>query len=318
MTKELRIHLNRYSVYPVRRLYGEESHIHKESMRHVDTTLYMMCRTKRLRWIPSTAKFTLDYNLQCSVKIGDLEKGIQYVDMLDYWMKLPNIASFTTDRKIFSEYIMSRTERSLYTRLPYSIQYKLLSSIVSVSPCKDIIINCSIKRNLTVERDGACVLPVYQMASLYQWSIGIQFEIVYVGLSEQSTTDRLVPHNKWGEVFAYTEDDEDVMVYQFEISNSLVVNNIVPGENIIAEISSAINRKQIAEITEAYLINIFKPQHNSTYKDGNLSNTKVYKLLQSLSVDSVRLEVRLPGPMGNIGTVFVGYGEHTFYKKLNS
>lgn len=133
-----------------------------------------------------------------------------------------------------------------------------------------------------------------QIINLENIDVGEQ-EILYIGQTDREPFERLLPHEKLQELTSrfLRNDKEAIVIHLFGFKSLLFGNSQL--KHTLPNDKKKLSNKEIITILEAELINYFKPQMNSDYKDGIRKNWKHIKKLKNLRYSHIFVELDIDG-----------------------
>lgn len=169
----------------------------------------------------------------------------------------------------------------------------------------------AMQNSVSVEFDLECIkniehnkLPYYdieamnysidQIINIENIDVGEQ-EILYIGQTEKEPFERLLPHEKLQELTStfLRNDKEAIVIHLFGFQTILTANAKLKHTLVLDK--NKLTNKEMLTTLEAELINYFKPEMNSDYKNGIRKNWEHIKKLKSLNYSNIFIELDIDG-----------------------
>lgn len=316
MKKIFHSYIKKYQVIPPERLYDEFIEYFETQFTQHDSTIYLIAKCKKPRWIEGSIKFLRDYKFEANIEV-DCKIHKVVIDMAQFWFERPSFHKHFTNKYVMANYFMSHSNRMPWKFMPPDLRYKFLSSVEGVEQEGKLLkINCEISKNSNKEHISSTDIFLYQAINLYDLPPP-KLDIIYIGssLSLKGTFSRLQKHEKWGWIQAQKSSEEDLLVYFCEIQGDQFQ---VSNESIIRD-DHNLNRKDETLITEMALINYFKPnKYNDKHVNRDIKHSdRVRAKLVNQGFNQICVEVLLEGNLAKLGSQHVKtYGEHVIYHEI--
>jgi hypothetical protein len=314
MRKIFHTYIKKYQFIPPERLYDEFIEYFETEFTERDSTIYLIVKCKKPRWIEGSIKFLRDYRFEAKIEVDNkIHKVI--IDMAEFWFSMPQLHKHFQNKYAMANYIMSRSTKMPWRFLPPDLRYKFLSSVNGIEQEGKLLkINCEISKNSNIERKSLTEVFLYQAINIYDLPQP-KLDIIYIGSSLKGTFSRLQKHEKWGWIQAQKGYDEDLLVYfceiegdQFQVSNTSVVHG-----------DHRLSREDETLITEMALINYFKPKkYNDKHVRRDIRHSdRVKTKLVNQGFNQVCVEMLLEGNIAKLGSQHVPeYKEHIIYHEI--
>ncbi|MFF0923521.1 hypothetical protein ACFYE8_27925 [Rhizobium leguminosarum] len=299
--KTFHTYIKRYHQFVPERLYGEwgdevEKYVGAESK------LYIIAKTKRHDWIPTSFAIGDDYKIAGKLRVGNRKKKVT-LDIAEYWYSNEKFRSRFTSKEEMASEIMKLSFHGKPARGSSKKHYRSQSRVlVEKSDRKALVIECEMLRNLTQGDTVELALSIYQSMNFFDLAIE-PLEIVYIGSSVKGAFGRVHGHDRWGEIQAEKKDDEDIVVYFAEVEASAVAQTSVSGLPIIVTAHDGLELVDRVTISEMALINYFKPHYNWHHKYRDIQESeRVKRAVAVMGYNRIVAELSLEHQLGKLET----------------
>lgn len=314
MKKIFHTYIKKYQFLTPERLYDEYVEHFETEFTKRDSTIYLIAKCGKPRWIDGSIEFLRDFNFSAKIEVdGEVHKVI--IDMAEFWYAMPQMKEHFASKDAMAHYFMSRSNRILWKFFPSDLRYKYLSSVEAIEQEGKLLkLNCELMRNSNKEGRSQTDIFLYQAINYYDLPQP-KLNIVYIGSSLKSTFSRLQKHEKWGWIQAQKTPGEDILVYFCEIEGDA----FQIGKPVIARDKHDLSREDETLITEMALINYFKPkEYNDKHVRRDIKHSeRVKNALVNKGFNQVCVEMLLEGNIAKLGSQHVPkYGEHTIYHDI--
>lgn len=314
MKKIFHTYIKKYQFLTPERLYDDFVEYFENEFTKQDSTIYLIVKCKKPRWIGGSVKFLRDYKFAAKIEIdGKIHNVV--IDMADFWYAMTHMQNNFPDKNAMAHYFMSRSNRIPWNFFPKDLQYKFSSSFEGIEQEGKLLkINCAIMKNANKEGQSLVDVFLYQAINKYELPQP-KLDIIYIGSSLKSTYSRLQKHEKWGWIQAQKESDEDILVYFCEIEGG----QYQLGSPVISRDDHGLTKEDETLITEMALINYFKPKkYNDRHVQRHIRYSgRVKNMLINQGFSQVCVEMLLEGNIAKLGSQHVPkYGEHTIYHDI--
>lgn len=285
-------------------MYGENRKIFENLSHVVHGNIYFLTERRKVRVDPASVDVTSDGFVSADFMVED---GRRIPVRFPF---APTIIDFG-ESKIFRRNYgdADRLQKSVVgvrDHKEYLSRYRASSPPligVSLNPSRQNNRNVSITIHTPDERIGNMPLSIHSILSLFNIEIGDFPQILYVGKSE-SLSDRVYRHERIQEALSTIDDDSDLYLYAFQFDASKL--SITGSSGLI----SSVSKQQVTDIApadqlsivEMSLINYFKPQLNTHYKNADIRANPTFERALVGKYDRVVLEVDHDGGFWNFGT----------------
>jgi hypothetical protein len=309
MKKIFHTYIKKYQFLTPERLYGDYVKLFETQFTAHDSTIYMIVKCRKPKWIAGSIKFLRDYRLAAKIEVDGIVHPI-VIGMDDFWYDMVEMTKHFRSKDEMMRYFMRRSDGIPWRWLPEDLRYKFRSSFSSIEQEGKLLrIECEFRRNTNEQRESLTDLYLYQAMNFYSLPQP-KLDIIYIGSSLKGTFSRLQDHEKWGWIQAQKAPDEDLLVYfceiegtQFEVGDAIVVKN-----------GHGLSRQDETLVTEMALINYFKPrEYNDKHVERDIRHSdRVKKALIKNGFQEVHVEMLLDGNIAKLGSPHVPrYGEHS-------
>lgn len=151
------------------------------------------------------------------------------------------------------------------------------------------------KKTLWVNNEPLSLFQIFNNVN-----ISIETTLLYVGQGvKDCAIDRLKKHSTFQKILANNHDnsnDKDILVVTFSMLEKRFFDTITPIENsnnTINDINDFASKLDLINVTEAILINYFKPKYNIDFKNSIVPSEKHYSYSQYFSKQYNSLVVSL-------------------------
>jgi len=315
MKKIFHTYIKKYQFLTPERLYGDFVEYFENKFTKQDSTIYLIVKCKKPRWIDGSVSFLRNYKVAAKIEIDGKIHNV-FVDMADFWYAMPDMNENFPDKGSMAHSLMNRSKLIPWRFLPSDLQYKFLSSFAGIEQeGKALKINCALMKNVSKEGRSLADVFLYQAINHYGFPQP-KLDIIYIGSSLKGTYSRLQKHEKWGRIQAQKGSDEDILVYFCEIEG----DQLQVCRPVISRDGHGLSREDETLITEMALINYFKPEkYNDKHVQRHIRHSsRVKKILISRGFNQVCVEMLLGGNMAKLGSQYVSkYGGHTIYHDIS-
>lgn len=318
--KILSTYVKNFQFFPKSSIYDDDAKYRiSEFNRHV-ATLYLIVRTKKVRFLPETFRVGADYSFLGLVDIAGNQHPIQF-SCVDILFKHPDIKKNFRTREDFIEFCMRQWHDSARPYLTSSQKYAEEAFVdTEKSKANRLVVECPVRRSITKEQIGEVILSPYHLLNTANTACLAPLEIIYIGKSNDDTWKRIYNHNKWGLIEEHKDESEELLVYFLEIDKSSIVDHSVNGFRMIARDESELSIEDATVATEAALINYFvkEKKFNDQHVGSDITKSEtIIKRVKSRGYTDLVVECDLEGPFGVLGTKSSGFSRrHSVEYKL--
>ncbi|EKO3608556.1 hypothetical protein M3914_003354 [Vibrio metschnikovii] len=302
-------YIKTFRYHPFERLFDKSiKGFVKDSFTDENSTLYAIVRTKRVEFITESFYPISNYCVVGQVKCGEKVYSVMF-NVAKTWYYSESDVSIRLKNRFktfdeFTKHFMDQYGNPEKPEISNSDKYMSLASIdLEQSTSKSLFVDCPIARAMNTGKSMCAELPIYQVLNMFDVDCMESLDICYIGKSTASTFDRLRKHEKWGPIMAQKRDDEDYLVYFFEIADNEISRDHNGLINYVRRDRNNLPKDALVRLCEASLINFYKPEFNDEYVDTELANSGLYhKWLKGNGYTKVVTEVELEGLLGRLGT----------------
>ena len=302
-------YIKRYLSQPFERLFDKE-HAKLINGHYINqaATLYAIVEVPKISYIPQSF-----YPIDNYCFVGQIETGGKnhtvMINVAKTWYETESPLSADLRKRFesledFTNYSMSKFSTMEGSNLSNQEKYRSLAEVnVHSSTSDHLSIQCPIAIAGSNGKHPTAELPIYQIVNMFDIDCIEQVETIYIGMSEAGTFNRLRKHDKWGEIMANQNPNCDYLVYFFELDDSQIVKDKLQDVNILIRDDTYMDKKSIAQLCEASLINFYKPRHNRQHKHSDIKQADIVKSkLLAKGYNQISTEVELSGILGRLGT----------------
>jgi hypothetical protein len=309
-------HISEYHVVEKDLLYNEYSSF--DPFHSKTSTVYMLVKTKRIKFIPESFKIKSDFIVEGMVNIGDRREAVAF-NPAKFLFASSGVTHQYESWEDWAAEAMSHWRVDSQEKMTPSQIYRQFSGIDLEQSTEDLLyLNCKLVQTIKKGNlDTRNLLSPVQLAHMFDWDLLDPLEVMYIGKSKNDVLDRARNHNKWGEITTDLSPEEVALVY-FMAVETTSVKKIQAGPLISYTKfeDKEIDRNTAAIIAEAALIKHFfdEKRYNKEIVEQDFETVnKVKEKLIKRGYTSVIAELKLDGVFGEVGTAKTGYHvEHTF------
>lgn len=317
MSKTFHTYVKKYQVMRPERMYGEFRKYTESEFTTYDSSIYFIVKCKAVQWLPNTFVVGENYTLQGQLLVDGVPHKV-FLNMAAFWYSMQHLQKKFSTMQEMSEYFMTRSKPRDGQTVSNAEKYQRYTSIdFAASDTEKLVIECELCRNMNREGSAQTNIYAYQAINFFDLP-GPVLDVMYIGSSVSNPFNRLLKHDKWGQLQAEKKRHEDLLVYFGELEGDAFRHESVKGISLLVRNDHGVSTEDETFISEMALINYFKPPYNKLHKDRDIGNTqRVERVLKSAGFNEVAVEVILEGPLGALGTTHTNkYGSHTAIHKI--
>ncbi|WP_228892980.1 hypothetical protein [Pseudoduganella aquatica] len=303
-------------------LYHELSKNHFDEFHRKKSTLYLIVKTRRIRFLPGSFRIGAGFRITGIVTVGDRTELVTF-NVAKFLFPRHGARSGCASWEDWAEKVMAGWGFPCTGQDTAAEAYRKNSSIDLERSTEELLwIDCKLWQgmaggNLALR---TIVSPV-QLAHSFDWDLLAPLEVIYVGKSKNGVLMRARNHNKWGKITTDLGPDEVAIVYFMRIATRTVRKRRIGPYYSFEELQdSDIDPDSAVKITEAALIQHFFEEQKLNVQIVRQDFREVDSVKNKLvkrKYAAVCVELLLEGVFGKMGTCKAGYhGEHRFSRIL--
>lgn len=306
--------LDDYRVITPEMLYGDYRPLVKNEFMTNTSSLYVISRIPKLRFVPSKCRIGFGFNVRGRMRVG-ADRVVDFdFSVPKFWHELSLLHDAFESPAQLAAYCMEHAPmQPLVRRLSGNLMYKLLSRVKRESSSESrIAVDCLI--SLCVSGGETARLDMYphRVANICDLDMGDYPEVLYVGISNKNTFDRLEKHSTLQRILAERGDDYDIILHFISMEDANIRLKVVEGLLMLAnDYNNRLSKNDINEIAETVLIHYFQPRYNDKKKRAPVAaNGKVKRCLVAGKYTEVLLEFNTSGVLSRFGSSAVMNSNH--------
>lgn len=265
MRNVFNVRLDDYRVVTPEMLYGEFRDVIRNDPAITASSLYVISRIPKLRFVPDACRVGFNFNITGRMKIGRDREVTFNFSVPKFWHEHHLLSNAFESPAHLAAYYMRRVPlEGLAARMPGALKYKLSSCVVrELSSEERLVTECPITYGVSGgETTRLDILP-HRAANVCDIDLGAYPEVLYVGISNKDTFKRIEKHSKLQRILAERGDHHDILIHFISIEDANVRLKTVGSLLMLANDSNhKLDKNDINEIAETVLINYFKPIYN--------------------------------------------------------